>query len=404
MESTTSFFDALVHERSAYNRLLRQQLVAAVTVTVAVPLMSFFVILPAALQERHESQHSESTGEIVLSAARLATTPLPRGDIALPLLAVTATIVVVIALQNRSGARHNATGEVAGTVLSTCASLAGFLTSLASGLWIFKSVNAIIFHEQIAKIGDVTIAIMVMVAGAALAALSRNGLDVYAVSVKRSADRLDRLLSWHFPVSRVDTFVAAGAVVAYVGLLLNLAILTRTGTLLTAPIEAAGPAIAVAGLVGLVWSGCVCWLLPPLPSQDGSLLDLLDDSLPVPSPVILIPIGAGAMLILTGGLIWGSFSVATAASVSISIVSGATALGLLSARARFIDRTANGRLDREREVRADTERATLGRALDELATEDEGLSNAAFLKYGWLLGDVSPKSADQLDVQDGSLG
>ena len=77
MESTTSFFDALVHERSGYNRLLRQQLVAAVTVTVAVPLMSFFVILPAALQERHESQHSESTGEIVLSAARLATTPLP---------------------------------------------------------------------------------------------------------------------------------------------------------------------------------------------------------------------------------------------------------------------------------------------------------------------------------------
>lgn len=115
MEDATGFFDALVRERSAYNRLLRQQLVAAVTVTVAVPLMSFIVILPAALQERLESQHSESTGGVVLSAARLATSPLPGGDVALPLLAVTATIVVVIALQNRSGARRSATGEVAGT-------------------------------------------------------------------------------------------------------------------------------------------------------------------------------------------------------------------------------------------------------------------------------------------------
>lgn len=245
---------------------------------------------------------------------------------------------------------------------------------------------------------------LVVSAGAALAALSRNGLDVYAVSVKRSADRLDRLLSWHFPVSRVDTFVAAGAVVAYSGLLPNLVVGTHTGTLLTVPIEAAGPAIVVVGLAGLVWSGCVCWLLSPLPSQDGSLRDLLDDTLPVPPPVILIPIGTCVMILLTGGLLWEPFIVASAVSCSVSVVSGTTALGLLWARARFIDRAADGRLECERGVRSDAERETMRRALEELAKQDKALGDAVTQEYGWLLDDVLPRPADRLDIQDGSSG
>lgn len=364
-----SSLDTLLHERREYNRNLLRQATAAFMLVVGVV---FYTIVLT-----YQLWLDDPGGQNFRGALVKEIRSFPGSDVAIQLLGVSATIVVVVAIQGWSRNLVDSRNEVGRSVLSAFAELTGITAAGASGLWFVKGLFAL-GSGQSGEVGEVLIALLLFVSGSGLAAVARVGLDVRVRAVDETARKIARLLRWRPNHKLVDSCIAAGFGASWVIVFSLFGYFLLVGEFPRIEVEA----LAVFGFSIAVfwvgWAAVVCktagLVVPP-----DVILSFGSRSVAVQG--IFFAVGGVAIVLSLANQLAVLLPVLPSVLIGMVIVLSAQSAGLLigSERAEIAD--YSGQRSRLQRARVRGLRIQLERDLGSLAEEESSLAKAALAKY-----------------------